>query len=308
MSSGSGHAAGDRDRVRKTARSKTGCLTCLRRKCAWRAVAAPETPPAQTAAPFIQGIAAESSAQPTTTASAVASPSAHPVSNDLLGGFDFNNSIWHDTSMLDPGAFEWPFTDGALDLSSASRTGHTDAADFTTLARHHRVGAGLHGSLDAQQNINGFSPTSSTDVGGPALVEHFLALVVPPILSSVEVGPRWTSTKMLLASLAGSSPMVRHAMMAFTALEVNNAEDLTRSYHRTLYDKAARLYSAHIGDARNDPTRAAEQLSMGLATAFFLAYSDLVTNRVRDAQGVLKDAASLLSHHRNNPLEQWSAV
>ncbi|KAK3673444.1 hypothetical protein LTR78_006678 [Recurvomyces mirabilis] len=137
------------------------------------------------------------------------------------------------------------------------------------------------------------------DTGGQALVEHFLASVVPPILSSVEVGPRWTSTKMLLASLAESSSMVRHAMMAFSALEYSGGENSVRTDRRALYDKA---YNVLVTNATKDSTGTAGNLVYGLATAFFLAYADLITNKVRDAQSVLRDAATLLASHRGKQL------
>ena len=88
-------------------------------------------------------------------------------------------------------------------------------------------------------------------------------------------------------------------MMAFSALELSGLEESSRSEHKTLYDKASRLYSTHVAKARDDAATHAEGLPSALATAFFLAYSDLVTNRVRDAQGILKDAANLLGSYRD---------
>ncbi|KAK1068579.1 hypothetical protein LTR12_017372 [Friedmanniomyces endolithicus] len=107
---------------------------------------------------------------------------------------------------------------------------------------------------------------------------------------------------MILASLAGSSQMVRLAMMAFSALEYDVPRDSNHPEHRKLYDKAAQQYAIHAGDASKNSAVASGYLAHGLATAFFLAYSDLVTNRVRDAQGILKEAARMLGQHRGQPL------
>ncbi|KAK1091035.1 hypothetical protein LTR48_007124, partial [Friedmanniomyces endolithicus] len=90
--------------------------------------------------------------------------------------------------------------------------------------------------------------------------------------------------------------------MAFSALEYDVPGDSNHSEHRKLYDKAARQYAAHAGDASRISAVPTGHLAHGLATAFFLAYSDLVTNRVRDAQGVLKEAARMLGQHRDQPL------
>ncbi|KAK0310066.1 hypothetical protein LTR01_004265 [Friedmanniomyces endolithicus] len=299
------------DRVHKPARSKTGCLICVRRKvrcneerprcshcerlnlqCTWRAgVAASVSQDQPDATSTTQHH--EQARRPSASGSASAGGY-----DGLIGDFDFNNSIWHDTSMLD-----WSFPDAALDLPSASGTHDTGPVDMAGTPRQTDASHGLHNSLGTPLQAAGtFSPASSTETGGHALVEHFLASVVPPILSSVEVGPRWTSTKMLLASLAGSSPMVRLAMMAFSALECDVPQDSNHSEHRKLYDKAAQQYATHAGDVSRNPAVATSHLAHGLATAFFLAYSDLVTNRVRDAQGVLKEAARMLGQHRDQPL------
>ncbi len=316
MSSVGRRATIENDRVHKPARSKTGCLICVRRKvrcneerprcshcerlnlqCTWRAGVAASVPQDQPDA-----TSTTQHLEQTRRPSASASASAGGY-DDLLGGFDFNNSIWHDTSMLDPGVLDWSFADAALDLPSAPGTRDTGPVDGAGIPRQTDAYHGLHNSLGTpRQAASTFSPASSTGTGGHALVEHFLASVVPPILSSVEVGPRWTSTKMLLASLAGSSPMVRLAMMAFSALEYDVPGDSNHSEHRKLYDKAARQYAAHAGDASRISAVPTGHLAHGLATAFFLAYSDLVTNRVRDAQGVLKEAARMLGQHRDQPL------
>ncbi|KAK1057796.1 hypothetical protein LTR74_013868 [Friedmanniomyces endolithicus] len=88
--------------------------------------------------------------------------------------------------------------------------------------------------------------------------------------------------------------------MAFSALEYDVPRDSNE--HRKLYDKAARQYASHAGEVCRNSAVETGHLAHGLAAAFFLAYSDLVTNRVRDAQGVLKEAARMLGQHRGQPL------
>ncbi|EMC99273.1 hypothetical protein BAUCODRAFT_65816 [Baudoinia panamericana UAMH 10762] len=145
------------------------------------------------------------------------------------------------------------------------------------------------------------SPASSTGAGGHALVEHFLASSVPPILTSIEVGPRWTTTKMLLASLAASSPMVRYAMMTFSAIELGESEGL-RPNHQALYDKAAKQLSDHVTRVQRGDVDVTAGLQFALTAAFFLAYSDLLAKRLGGAQQILRDAVSLIRSHRKKHL------
>lgn len=168
-------------------------------------------------------------------------------------------------------------------------------------ATHSSTVAGL-GYGQAQ---NSTSPASSADLGGHALVEHFLASVVPPILASVEVGPRWTSTKMLFASLCAASPMVRHSVMAFSALQINPADDFSsQSEHRSHYERAARElsgYTSQIDSSEADGSHH-PQLQSALAAVFFLSYSALLTHRVNEAQTLLKDASTLLRSRKGRAL------
>lgn len=225
----------------------------------------------------------------------------------LPESFDFNTDIWHNASTLDSD-FSWPSVDSMFD-SVTTTCDSQEASGGHPTSNQPSASDEL---LDTFFNSPGqtrfdhaTSPASSADFGRSALVEQFLGSDVPPILSTVEIGPRWTTTKMLLTTLANSSTMVRSAMMAFSALSVQPTEQPTRTEHRALYDRAARDYTAFCKEAQNSGEDGRPDLKHALATAFFLACSDLLTNRIREAKAVLKDAAAILGFCKS---KRWSAV
>ncbi|CCG82021.1 putative C6 finger domain protein [Taphrina deformans PYCC 5710] len=195
--------------------------------------------------------------------------------------WDFNDLIWQDTSALNPNTADWMPRGSSLSTILHSCTAESPNSNLSL--------SGLPLNLP--------SPASSTEAGH-ALVENFLDSVAPPILAAVEFGPRWTSTKMLFASLASASDMVRYAIMAFSALQIGDQDPSTWHKHKLHYDKAAKSFTSYMNDvkqARNNPRL---DLQSPLATSFFLAYNALLTNRVDEAQSVLKEAAALVHTSR----------
>ena len=224
--------------------------------------------------------------------------------------WDFNDLIWHDTSVLDPSAADW-FAGGESDGANAGlpagessapvQPGFVTSAGATqtdfALSRSYTVSTGSH-----HPGVDASSPASSVDGGSHALVEHFLASDVPPILASIEVGPRWTSTKALFASLASQSSMVRHAITAFSALQLEAQNPAVRTEHQMLHSKASGQLSSYVVRAQREPTKVAEELSCALAAAFFLSYADCLTSRVNNAHGILRDAATLVRVYKDTSL------
>ncbi|OQO11730.1 hypothetical protein B0A48_03457 [Cryoendolithus antarcticus] len=201
--------------------------------------------------------------------------------------WDFNDLIWHDTAFLDHS------TDWLNDFQPGS--------DISTSGSANRQASIPHGSVRSTSNNavvqSATSPTSSVE-GSHTLVEYFLASDVPPILATVEVGPRWTSCKMLFASLASTSPMARNAITAFSALQIARQSSDGRSNHQSLYQKASRQLSQLVVATQQDFVACAVDLPAALATVFFLSYCDLLTNKVDNAHGLFKDALSLLQCHK----------
>lgn len=225
--------------------------------------------------------------------------------DNAFDSWDFNEMIWQDTSRLDFNSLEWLTSDTPLNgqtMSAMAAPLATTVASTTAMGDMSQQYTPQSQSSLALRNCHPSdtaSPASSVDLDGHALVEHFLASVVPPILASIEVGPRWTSTKMLFASLAGSSSMVRNAVMAFSALEIGTQDEAIRMEHKTLFDRAAEQLSHPLGLAAvSNPIKGlvipVKELQFALATVFFLSYSALLTDRVDDANALLKGAARLI--------------
>ncbi|GAB1728393.1 hypothetical protein NU195Hw_Modified_88t2 [Hortaea werneckii] len=304
-------------RVQRPARSKTGCLTCRRRKvrcneqrprcghcerlnlqCLWRPVQANRD-------------SSQASANPAAIAPSSSLPSSQTLdfgSENVFDGWDFNSAIWQDTSAGDPTFLDWFAGTGPLDPAQVDPTNPATLANVQGLdlrpytpPNHH---AQAHMMNDVQSGAEAASPASSADLGGHALVEHFLASVVPPILAAIEVGPRWTSTKMLFASLCAKSPMVRHSIMAFSALEVSSDRALVNSEHRMHYQKASMELSSFLAKEESGSTETANssRLQPPLAAVFFLSYCDLLTNRVSEAQALLRDASVIVRNHKGPAL------
>ncbi|RMY67117.1 hypothetical protein D0864_11662 [Hortaea werneckii] len=229
-------------------------------------------------------------------------------SENVFDGWDFNSAIWQDTSAGDPTFLDWFAGNGPLDPAQVDPTNPAALANVQGLdlrpytpPNHHAQANMMN---DVQSGAETASPASSADLGGHALVEHFLASVVPPILAAIEVGPRWTSTKMLFASLCAKSPMVRHSIMAFSALEVSSDRALVNSEHRVHYQKASMELSSFLAKEESGSTETANssRLQPPLAAVFFLSYCDLLTNRVSEAQALLRDASVIVRNHKGPAL------
>lgn len=114
-----------------------------------------------------------------------------------------------------------------------------------------------------------------------SLVNAFLQMLMPPILTPVEIGPKWASTRAFFGIMAAESPVVRSAIMAFAAMQMQRtglgADGVAGSDWRSLYDNAARQLSTAL--ARKS-TKAVEEhkkdsLKHVLAALFLLTYTDV---------------------------------
>ncbi|KAI7026626.1 hypothetical protein KC355_g604 [Hortaea werneckii] len=310
------NASAGSGRVQRPARSKTGCLTCRRRKvrcneqrprcghcerlnlqCLWRPVQ-------------VNRDSSQTSANPAAIAPSSSLPSSQAFdfgAENVFDGWDFNSAIWQDTSAGDPTFLDWFAGTEPIDPAQVDPTNPAALANVQSLNLRPCTPPNYHTQArvnDVQSGAETASPASSADLGGHALVEHFLASVVPPILAAIEVGPRWTSTKMLFASLCAKSPMVRHSIMAFSALEVSSDRSLVNSEHRLHYQKASMELSSFLAKEDSGTTEASNssRLQPPLAAVFFLSYCDLLTNRVSEAQALLRDASVIVRNHKGQAL------
>ncbi|KAL2864286.1 Zn(II)2Cys6 transcription factor [Aspergillus lucknowensis] len=109
--------------------------------------------------------------------------------------------------------------------------------------------------------------------GSPAdaAVDDPVPMHVPPILEPVENGPKCASVQALFRTLAASSPMVRHSIAAFAAIQLSTVQN--KADYQVYYDKAATELSRRAQNA-------SDGLRYVLATTFFLTYIDLLTGRL----------------------------
>jgi hypothetical protein len=81
------------------------------------------------------------------------------------------------------------------------------------------------------------APPQSESPIANVYVDDSLPLLVPPILDPVENGPRYASVRALFDSMAASSPMVRYSTAAFAAIQLYTTGE--KADYRQYYDQAA---------------------------------------------------------------------
>ncbi|KAF4626403.1 hypothetical protein G7Y89_g11757 [Cudoniella acicularis] len=139
------------------------------------------------------------------------------------------------------------------------------------------------------------------------LKDYFIQTVVPPILAQVETQLKWSSMRQVLISMSRSSMMVNFAILAFSQLLMGrNLENRTSEYQR-FYNSAKAEFSRRRTEhlAIKDSVSSAE-LDHILATLFFLSYIDLLEGRIVDAHANLKDAYDIFQEADKTQLRMVS--
>ncbi|KAF1953922.1 hypothetical protein CC80DRAFT_476815 [Byssothecium circinans] len=266
--------------------------------------------------------ASPSQSQPYSQATVSPQSAVHPHYNHGLppfdgfanGFFDFSGPLgmgtWDEAMLLSPNS--WP-------SDMAGSTSHMEIIPqpihqmplrqpFSTphvpSARSH----GGHGSISStaertapQADPNSTSPFSTegqphTSGDDEYLVSTFLQMLMPPILTPVEIGPKWASTRAFFGSMAAESTMVRSAIMAFAAMQMQRSglgNELKRDW-RPLYDSASRQLSSALAKRRKLEDGGKESLKFILASIFLLTYTDLLTETLPRAHANLREAYTLI--------------
>lgn len=112
------------------------------------------------------------------------------------------------------------------------------------------------------------------------LLNTFLQMLMPPILTPVEIGPKWASTRAFFGSMAAESPVVRSAIMAFAAMQMQRSGlggDVMKTDWRPLYDNAARQLTGALAKKQKNEENENSQsgLKYILASFFLLTYTDV---------------------------------
>lgn len=110
------------------------------------------------------------------------------------------------------------------------------------------------------------------------LVKTFLQMLMPPILTPVE--PKWASTRAFFSAMASESIVVRSAIMAFAAMQMQRSgigDDMMKADWRTLYESASRNLSAALPKKRREDETDSTKIGLKylLASLFLLTYTDV---------------------------------
>ncbi|KAF2702876.1 hypothetical protein K504DRAFT_495933 [Pleomassaria siparia CBS 279.74] len=147
------------------------------------------------------------------------------------------------------------------------------------------------------------SPFSTEGIGlsvdDDFLVNAFLQMLMPPILTPVEIGPKWASTRAFFGTMASESTLVRSAIMAFAAMQIQRSGNDGRigTDWRPLYDNAARQLSGVMAKRAKEAAseeRVKDGLKYLLAAIFLLTYTDLLTETLPRAHANLREAYNLV--------------
>lgn len=218
------------------------------------------------------------------------------------GFFDFSGPLgmgtWDEAMLLSPNS--WP-----ADPSISSSSAHLETVPqpiYQSSLGHRPSGALLEGAPPAKSQgtgaVPGFpdrgthqlepastSPFSAENapnghIDEEFLINTFLQMLMPPILTPVEIGPKWASTRAFFGTMAAESPIVRSAIMAFAAMQMQRSGlggDVMKADWRPLYDAAARQLTSALTrlrkDDQNDKTK--PSLKHILASFFLLIYTDV---------------------------------
>lgn len=229
-----------------------------------------------------------------------------------MGGnsfFDFSGPLgmgtWDEAMLLSPNS--WP-----SDPSIAAATTHLDPVPqpiYQLPLGHQSVGPLVEagptvrhrgsGSIQSlpergtlQPDPASTSPFSSENapngnIDADFLVNTFLQMLMPPILTPVEIGPKWASTRAFFGSMAAESAVVRSAIMAFAAMQMQRSGlggDVMKTDWRPLYDTAARQLSGLLAKKRKDDEGESLKkvgLKHILASFFLLTYTDVCSHSAK---------------------------
>ncbi|KAH7072715.1 fungal-specific transcription factor domain-containing protein [Paraphoma chrysanthemicola] len=244
-------------------------------------------------------------------------PNLLPLDGFSMGSnsfFDFSGPLgigtWDEAMLLSPNS--WP-TDpnitGATHMDVVPQPiyqlplGHQSNETLMDAATLHRPRESIQ-SVPNQQDPASTSPFSSENgpngsVDEELLLSTFLQMLMPPILTPVEIGPKWASTRAFFGSMAAESPVVRSAIMAFAAMQMQRSGiggDTIKVDWRPLYDSAARQLSSALARKRQEEHGDAQKMGLKyiLAALFLLTYTDLLTETLPRAHANLREAYTLI--------------
>ncbi|KAJ4263020.1 hypothetical protein NW762_006633 [Fusarium torreyae] len=166
-------------------------------------------------------------------------------------------------------------------LAAHSQITFPDRTAFATPA----PAPSLTQSIDSQEK-----GTNSEGDGSEKLLEFFANSVNPPIIAEVETQKKWLTMRQAVVEMANVSPMVRHAIMAFSNLLLSRRDGTWTMSEQDHYQQGVAEVASNDGAAMSEHSPAREYL---LAALFFLSYIDILESQLEAAHSNLKRAYSL---------------
>jgi hypothetical protein len=212
--------------------------------------------------------------------------------------FDFSGPLgagtWDEAMLLSPSSWpsDHPITGGPHQMEGALQPlyqlplSHQSSGPLIEAPPRTMQSFPDRGTLRPEPEPASTSPFSAENapngsVDEEFLLKTFLQMLMPPILTPVE--PKWASTRAFFGAMAGESIIVRSAIMAFAAMQMQRSGlggYVMKTDWRTLYESAARNLSSALPKKRKEEeTDSAKGLKYILASLFLLTYTD-VSQRV----------------------------
>ncbi|KAH8764599.1 fungal-specific transcription factor domain-containing protein [Hyaloscypha finlandica] len=280
-------------------RSKSGCLTCRRRKvrcneqrprcshcerlnlqCNWR----PSTSSSQTPRQSSESTISHHEVGPDTNTGGSSplgggnSPLLQESRQTIVDG-PFNDTF-------DYASFMWE-----NDINFQQPQPFLDSPDLN----------GSQGAVTRNRN----DPDDSAEER--LLKDYFIRSVVPPIIAQVETQLRWSSMRQVLVSMSSTSAMVHYAILAFAELllgrKSNNQPPKYQRYYENARLELSKQQSQSMFTKEDHSSTALEHL---LAALFFLSYIDLLEGRIVDAHSNLKQAYEAFQETDKSQLRLFS--
>jgi hypothetical protein len=209
--------------------------------------------------------------------------------------FDFSGPLgagtWDEAMLLSPNS--WPsdhsITGAAHQIEGAPQPlyqlplGHQSSGPLVEAPPRTMQSIPNRGTVRPEPEPASTSPFSAENapngsVDEDFLLKTFLQMLMPPILTPVE--PKWASTRAFFGAMAGESIVVRSAIMAFAAMQMQRSGlggDMLKTDWRTLYESAARNLSSALPRKRKEEETDSAKIGLKyiLASLFLLTYTDV---------------------------------
>lgn len=211
-------------------------------------------------------------------------PTDMPV-NDLAFNelFNYASFMWDDNmSAMDNASNLSPTQWSNMESNSLQGMTSTDMHPATYMGQQssrRQVTEGVAISKDATAPmmttiaVTTLTPTSAPDDN--ELTEYFVRSDAPPILAPVETRFRWSSMKKIFTQMSSTSRMVRYAVLAFSAVQLEESTTNWKENYVPHYEKSKEELSDFMLEASNDHDLIKKELQHVLAVLFLLSYVDV---------------------------------